>query len=180
MNRLRHTVLSAVTVVTALGLCGCGSGTSTDDTARPSPISASTTAPVTPPSAPLPAPETLTDVLYRLADVAVPGADKIALVEQGTPGDAAALDKFGRALDDNGFLPLTITATDLAWSPSEHGNVVATVDVTAESDPARRFSFPMEFTAHGDGWQLTRHTADQLLVLGADAAAPAPPPEPPR
>ncbi len=29
----------------------------------------------------------------------------------------------------------------------------------------------MEFTPHGDGWQLTRHTADLLLVMGAGAAA---------
>ncbi len=115
-------------------------------------------------------------MLDRLADVNVPGADKVVLVEQGTADDAAALDKFGRALADNGFTPLTFEATDLAWSQTEPANVVATVKVTAGGDgSARDFSFPMEFTPHGDGWQLTRHTADLLLVMGAGAGTSAPP-----
>lgn len=121
-------------------------------------------------------------MLDRLADVNVPGADKVGLVEQGTANDAAALDKFGRALADNGFTPLTFEADDLAFSQTESKNVVATVKVTAGGeDSTRNFSFPMEFTPHGDGWQLTRHTADLLLVMGAGAeASPPPAPTPPR
>lgn len=143
---------------------------------HPSTSPLTTTAPAAPPSAPLPAPEALTGVLDRLADLNVPGADKVVLVEQGTADDAAALDKFGRALADNGFTPLTFEATDLAWSQTEPANVVATVKVTAGGDgSARDFSFPMEFTPHGDGWQLTRHTADLLLVMGAGAGTSTPP-----
>ena len=121
-------------------------------------------------------------MLDRLADVNVPGADKVVLVEQGTAQDAAALDKFGRALADNGFMPLTFEATDLAFSQTEPKNVVATVKATAGGEHSdRTFSFPMEFTPHGDGWQLTRHTADMLLVMGAGAEASTPPaPTPPR
>nr|WP_231965725.1 MULTISPECIES: hypothetical protein [unclassified Mycobacterium] len=130
-------------------------------------------APAEPPAAPLPPADALTGVLYRLADVNVPGGDKVVLVEQGTADDAAALDKFSRALADNGFSPLTFEATDLAWSPTEPNNVVATVKVTAGTDDERQFTFPMEFTPHGDGWQLTRHTADLLLVMGAGGPPPA-------
>ena len=118
-------------------------------------------------------------MLYRLADVNVAGADKVGLVEQSTPDDAAALDKFGRALADYGFIPLDFEATDLAWSTSAPGNVVATITVTtpATNGPGKRFSFPMEFTPHGTDWQLTRHTADMLLELGS-SASPAPTPTP--
>ncbi|WP_254849335.1 hypothetical protein [Mycobacterium sp. GA-1841] len=131
------------------------------------------TAPAEPPAAPLPAADALTGVLYQLADVNVAGPDKVGLVEQGTADDAAALDKFSHALADNGFSPLAFEATDLAWSPTEPKNVVATVRVTAASDDARQFTFPMEFTPHGDGWQLTRHTADLLLVMGSGGKSPA-------
>ncbi|MEW2482621.1 hypothetical protein AB0876_23820 [Mycobacterium sp. NPDC049093] len=182
MNHSRIAVLSAATIVAALGLCGCSSGEHPAKRSHPTTSAVSTTMPAAPPSAPLPAPEALTGVLDRLADVNVPGADKVVLVEQGTAEDAAALDKFGRALADNGFMPLTFEATDLAFSPTEPKNVVATVKATAGGEHSdRTFSFPMEFTPHGDGWQLTRHTADMLLVMGAGAEASTPPaPTPPR
>lgn len=177
MNRSRIAVLSAATIVAALGLCGCSSDDGTAETSRATTTAPTTTAPAAAPTAPLPAAEALTGVLYRLADVNVPGADKVGLVEQGTADDAAALDKFSRALVDNGFAPLTFEATDLAWSQTEPANVVATVNVTAgEEDSERDFSFPMEFTQHGGEWQLTRHTADLLLVMGGGAQPPAPPP----
>ena len=96
----------------------------------------------------------------------MPGADKIGLVEFATVDDAAALDKFGKALADNGALPLTFDATDLKWSETELGNVVATVNVTTANEPPGKFSFPMEFTPVRDGWQLTRKTADLLLEFG--------------
>ena len=85
-------------------------------------------------------------MLARLSDPAVPGADKIGLVELATADDAAALDKFGKALADNGALPLTFEAVDLKWSDTETGNVVATVNVTTANNPPGTFSFPMEFT----------------------------------
>ncbi len=181
MNRTRIAVLSAATIVAALGLCGCSGN---DHPARTThhKTSAVSTTPEAPPAAPLPAPEALTGVLDRLADVNVAGADKVGLVEQGTADDAAALDKFAHALADNGFAPLTFEASDLAWSQSDPNIVVANVKVTAGGDnSARDFSFPMEFTPHADGWQLTRHTADLLLVMGSGAGSPPPPPPtPPR
>ncbi|CDO33469.1 LppK protein [Mycolicibacterium vulneris] len=182
MNHSRIAVLSAATIVAALGLCGCSSPDHPASSSHPKTSALTTTAPAAPPAAPLPAPEALTGVLDRLADVNVPGADKVVLVEQGTADDAAALDKFGKALADNGFTPLTFEATDLAWSQTEPANVVATVKVTSGGDgSARDFSFPMEFTPHGDGWQLTRHTADLLLVMGPFSETSAPPaPTPPR
>ncbi|MBU8817050.1 hypothetical protein [Mycolicibacterium goodii] len=181
MIRYRIAVLSAATVtVAALGLSGCGS----DDRRADEPVavpstSAVVTTPAPPPAHPLPAPEALTGVLYRLADVNIPGADKIGLVEQATPDDAEALDKFGRALADNGFTPLNFEATDLAWSENDTGNVVATIHVTAgEGDQPGMFTFPMEFTPNGPDWQLTRHTADMLLEMGAVADRPADQPTP--
>ncbi|MGV0744684.1 hypothetical protein [Mycolicibacterium sp. XJ870] len=118
----------------------------------------------------------MTGVLYRLADVNVPGAEKVGLVEKATAADAAALDKFGRALIDNGFAPLNLEATDLAWSQTEPENVVATINVTTGGDgQGGEFSFPMEFTPDDGNWQLTRHTADLLLEMGA-AAGTAPTP----
>jgi hypothetical protein len=169
--------------VAALGLSGC-SHDEPPAAAPATPAITSVTTPAPPPAAPLPAPDALTGVLYRLADVNVPGADKVGLVEHSTSDDAAALDKFGRALADYGFTPLDFQANDLAWSQSAPGNVVATITVTTPSSdgPGKQFSFPMEFTPHGTDWQLTRHTADMLLELGRTAApapAPAPAPVPP-
>ena len=127
-------------------------------------------------TSPLPPPAGPVDVLNRLSDPAVPGADKISLMELATADDAAALDKFGKALADNGALPLTFEAVDLKWSETEVGNVVATVNVTTANKPPGKFSFPMEFTPVRDGWQLTRKTADLLLDFGEGATATSPPP----
>lgn len=129
-----------------------------------------------PVAAPMPPPEALIDVLNRLSDPAVPGADKVSLVELATADDAAALDKFGKALADNGALPLTFEAVDLKWSDSKTGNVVATVNVTTANKPPGKFSFPMEFAPVRDGWELTRKTANLLLDFGEGATATSPPP----
>ncbi len=115
-------------------------------------------------------------MLNRLADPAVPGADKIGLVELATADDAAALDKFRKALADNGALPLTFEAVDVRWSDTEAGHVVATVNVSTANTPPGKFSFPMEFAPVRDGWQLTRKTANLLLDFGEGATAPSPPP----
>lgn len=180
MFRTRIAVLSAATCVAALGLSGCSHDEPPAATPATSAIGSPAT-PAPPPAAPLPAPDALTGVLYRLADVSVPGANKVGLVEHSTADDAAALDRFGRALADYGFTPLDFQANDLDWSTSAPGNVVATIVVTTPSSngPGKQFSFPMEFTPHGTDWQLTRHTADMLLELGRTAApAPAPTPTP--
>lgn len=160
-------------MVAAFGLCGCDSP---PPPAAPETETTSVVASAAPASTPLPAPEALVDVLNRLSDPAVPGADKVGLVELATADDAAALDRFGKALADNGALPLTFEAVDLKWSETEAGNVVATVNVTTADKPPGEFSFPMEFTPVHNGWELTRKTANLLLDFGQGATAPSPPP----
>jgi hypothetical protein len=170
---------STVTPLAAFAFCGLiavsGCGSDTPPAAEPS-SQAGSTAPVAPVSSPLPVPAALVDVLARLSDPAATGSDKISLVELATADDAAALDKFGKALADNGALPLTFDAVDLKWSETEVGNVVATVNVTTANKPPGKFSFPMEFTPIRDGWQLTRKTANLLLEFGEGATATSPPP----
>jgi hypothetical protein len=130
-------------------------------------------APPTETGTPLPSPTALTDVVSRLADPDVPGADKVGLVEHGTPADAAALDRFGKALRDGGYLPLTFEAQDLAWAQDQRGNVTANITINSAGPQAagRDLSFPMEFSPQQDAWQLTRKTADLLLALGPQAPA---------
>ncbi|AQT79779.1 hypothetical protein B1R94_11645 [Mycolicibacterium litorale] len=191
---MRHTLfaaLSAATIVAALGLSGCSDHD--ESKSVQSPIEQSSTALAPPPatSAALPSPDALTDVLYRLADPAVKGIDKLQLVEAATPDDAATIDKFAAALRDGGFTPLTFTADEIRWSDRRAKDALATINVTT-SNPANPggFTFPMEFRPTGNGWQLSRETADMLLAFGnargASAASPsstgqppAPPPAPP-
>jgi hypothetical protein len=168
-------VLSATISVLVLGLSGCGEQP-VPPMPEPSPFSAAVPGPETAPQAPLPAPEALTAVLQKLADPSIPGEQKVALVQHATADDGAALDRFAKATVDGGLAPLTFRAADLSWSPTDYGDVVATV--TAESanpgPQARPFTFPMQFTLYEGAWQLTRETADQLLELGPQ------PPDPPR
>lgn len=179
MRRTPVAVLGATMSVVALGLPGCGA-----EPIPPAPVTSSS-APAaagaqTAPQAPLPAPEALTDVLAKLADPSVPGERKVALVQYATPEDGAALDRFARATVDGGLAPLTFRAADLTWSPTDYGDVVATVTVSSANPApeARPFTFPMQFTLAEGAWQLTRSTADQLLELGpvpAGTPAPGPP-----
>jgi hypothetical protein len=178
--------LSAVALVTALGLVGCAPSTA------PAPPSASVEtspapsaglpapAPPDPNAPPLPDPAALTDVLTRLADPAVPGAQKITLIENGSADEGAALDRFVAALRDNGSLPLTFDARDLAWS-QEPGRLVATVTATPPNPQTVPFTYPMQFVADGPAWKLARQSADQILAFGPTDAPPAtgPSPEPP-
>lgn len=185
MPRNPFSVLSAATIVAALALSGC----SNHDESKPAPSSAPQTsaAAIAPsdPGAALPAPEALADVLYRLADPAVKGSDKLALVESTTPDDAATMDRFASALRDGGFTPLTVTASDVMWSDREPGDALATVKIET-SNPANPggFTFPMEFRPHDGGWQLSRETAEMLLAFGnarteANGAGPSPAGPPP-
>ena len=115
---------------------------------------------------PLPPPEALTDVMNRLADPTVPGADKLPLVQNSAPPDAATLDQFSAALRDGGFNPVVFKVTDVRWA-DQPGDVLAAVTVTTTNpaDPGD-FSFPMEFRTGPGGWQLTRDTAEMLLAFG--------------
>ncbi|OBF83779.1 hypothetical protein A5791_02960 [Mycobacterium sp. 852002-51163_SCH5372311] len=175
MRRDRIVVLGAATILAAVGLSGCTHGES--KVASSTPASA---APATPsvvasrPSAPLPPPEALVDVLSRLADPAVPGSDKVGLVEGATPASAATLDKFTNALRDGGYLPMTFVANDLAWSDKNPSNVTATVIVNTAQANNRMFTFPMEFAPFQGGWQLSRKTAEMLLAVNNSTPSPSP------
>jgi hypothetical protein len=121
----------------------------------------------------LPSPTALTDVMGRLADPAIAGTDKVGLVQNGTPADAAALDRFAKALHDSGYAPLTFEASDLTWAQGQTGNVIADITINAANPQGtgRDMKFPMEFSPQGDTWQLTRQTADLLLQLGQQPTA---------
>lgn len=173
MHRPRSGILGAALVAAALGLSSCSHAA--PPASPPTPLTSAAPEAAGPaPTAALPAAETLADVLYRLADPAVPGAEKLNLLEAAKPTDAETLDKFVTALRDSGYLPLDFTASDVAWSDQDPGYAAVNVDVATANPDNRGFFFPMEFIRHGDGWQLSRKTAEMLLTFG-DSRAGAPP-----
>ena len=179
--RYRLTVAAAVLSAAGVILSGCaGSGDTRSAPSVASPgASASPARPAPADPGPPPPPEALTDVMYRLADPAVPGADKLPLLQDAAPTDAVTLDRFATGLRDGGFSPVAFKATDVHWAGDEPGNVAATVLATVTvttTNPTKpgEFSFPMEFHAGPAGWQLTRETAEMLLAFGnARTALPA-------
>lgn len=192
---MRRQLCLALAAVAAFGISACSPSKPT--VALPLSSRAVPTSPppvATPPKVDLPTPQALTDVLNRLADPNVPAADKVDLIEGATPENAGTLDKFTTALHDNGYLPMTFGADDIAWSDTNPSDVKATVTVHTAKADNRNFTFPMEFTPSQEGWQLSRPTAEMLLALGKSsspttsgppaAPAPAPPqapvPAPPR
>lgn len=183
-GNVRVTLRTAVTAVMVLATaCSHNTARQLDSSLTPGPPPSSITV-AAPPSAPLPAPEALTDVLVRLADPAVPGSNKLNLVQGSTPEAAAALDRFTNAARDGGYLPMTFTANNVAWSATDPSCVMATVVVTTANPDRRQFTFPMEFVSSQGNWQLSRKTAEMLLALQnsrgstASSSAPAPPPVP--
>ncbi|MCW2651492.1 MAG: hypothetical protein QOE41_4788 [Mycobacterium sp.] len=175
-------LVAAALFVFVPGLTACGgkSHPAASESVLPNTTAGPAAAPE--PVAPPPPPEVLTDVLYKLADTSVPGAQKVNLIEGATVDNAAQIDKFGKALQDNQYTPLGFTAENIAWSDTTAGNVTADVAVHSENPSlGGGFTFPMEFRPFEGGWQLARTTADILLTLGQNqAAAPASPaPAPP-
>jgi hypothetical protein len=170
--------LGAATMVAAVGLSGCSGRDPNVASSGDSAVLATPTPVGTPPTAPLPPPEAIVDVLTRLSDPAVPGSNKVSLVEGATPESAADLDKYTNALRDNGYIPMTFVAKDLAWSDKNPANVMATVVVNTANADNRVFTFPMEFTPYQGGWQLSRKTADMLLALNNSTSPPSPSPTP--
>ncbi|MGE2815079.1 hypothetical protein ACQI5H_08035, partial [Mycobacterium heidelbergense] len=180
MHRNLPVALSAAIALAVIGLSGCSHKEPKVASSSPSaPVpAASSPVIVAPPTAPLPPPEALTEVLNRLADPSVPGVNKVSLVEGATPESAATLDKFTNALRDNGYLPMTFAANNLAWSDKNPSDVMATVSVNTPRANHGKFTFPMEFTPFQGGWQLSQRTAEMLLALGNSPSATAPPPGP--
>jgi hypothetical protein len=176
-------VLSAAAIAAALGLGACSADEQSAATSQTPPQPTPVQAPPGAPGAPLPPPMALSDVMNRIADANVPGADKIVLIESGTAGDAGAMDRFGQALIQNGYAPATFEARDLRWAGEPAETVSAVVSLKTENPQAGDFSFPMEFVLVDNTWRLSRKTADELLQPSASAPQPpsAPgPPAPPR
>ncbi|HET9874919.1 MAG TPA: hypothetical protein VFQ37_04040 [Mycobacterium sp.] len=169
MYRNRTTVAGAAIISAAVGLSGCS------PTSPPAavPLTSSLSV-VAVQAAELPPAEALTGLLYRLADPAVPGAEKLDLIEGAKPTDAATLDRFATALKDGGYTPLTFEAADIAWSDRHPGGAVADVNVSTANPGTAGFSLPMEFRPRGDGWQLSQQTAEMLLAFGNSQTGGAP------
>ena len=149
MHRHLCVAIGAATAVAVLGLTGC-SHRGPKVVSPPTSAIHTTSSPLVvaaPPTAPMPAPDVLVDVLNRLADPNVPGTDKMSLVEAATPESASNIDKFTTALKDNGYLPMTFSANNIAWSDKNPSNVMATISVKTSQANNRNFTFPMEFTA---------------------------------
>ncbi len=179
MNRhLIALLLGVATAVAAWWLSGCSHGRS----APQPPVTPSVTVPsvssAAAPTAPVPPPQALTDVLYRLADPSVPGAQKLNLVEGATPDDAPALDRFATALLDGGYAPMNFAASDIAWSDREPSDVTATINVTSPNPGVGAFTFPMDFKPYQGGWQLSQKTATMLLAFGNAHLSASPTPTP--
>jgi hypothetical protein len=175
--RRRLTVLAAVAAALLVCATACGEDShpaSQEPSTNPPPsVGAAPT-----PEAPLPPPEALTDVLYKLADTSIPGDQKVPLVEGATNDDAQKFDKFGKALADSGYTPVGFTAQNIAWASSPPGNVTADVTVHSQNPAMTNgFTFPMEFKpVPGAGWQLSRTTAEILLTYNQNPATPTPTP----
>jgi hypothetical protein len=174
MSRRLSRVLSAVAIAAVLGLTGCSNDEQdASPQTTPPPASASLSTTAAPQTAPLPPPDALAGVLYRLADPAVPGLQKLNLVEGATPENGAVFDAFATALVNGGFAPVKFDVRDLAWSDRDPADVVANVNVSSPNPRGPRFAFPMEFKPYQGGWQLSARTADVLLAF---QSAPAPTP----
>jgi hypothetical protein len=173
MRRGLTAVLSTAAIAAVLGLPGCSNDedNASPETAAPS-TTASPSAAATPQVAPLPVPDALAGVLYRLADAAVPGPQKLNLVEGSTPESAASFDQFANALINGGYTPVKFDVRDVNWSDRDPADVVANVDVSSSNSHGPRFAFPMEFKPYQGGWQLSARTADVLLAFRTDTATP--------
>lgn len=176
MRRSRPAAVLSTAGTAALLLAGCANG----EPAQPPPEPPPSAAVAPTPDAALPAPELLAGLLYQLADTAVPGAEKLGLVEGAQPDDAGKLDSFAKALRDGGYLPLTFDVTNVAWSDRNPANAVADVEVTTRHPETGNFALPMEFKQHGGGWQLSGPTAQLLLALGSSRPGTSAPTTPTR
>jgi hypothetical protein len=178
MRRRLTVVLGTAAIAAVLGLPGCSNdedGDTAQDSAPPSTTASATAAPA-PQAAPLPPPDALAGVLYRLADPKVPGPQKLSLVEGSTPENAGVYDQFANALVNGGYAPVKFDVRDVGWSDRDPADVVANVDVSTTNAKGPHFGFPMEFKPAAGGWQLSARTADVLLAFRTDTTQPPAPP----
>ncbi|MGH3725778.1 MAG: hypothetical protein ACRDUS_16835 [Mycobacterium sp.] len=177
----RHRSVARLVVVAAgaavLALTACSSS---NDKASPTSSSAahpsSTTAGAALPDHPLPDPAVLTDVLNRLADPNLTGAEKVSSVQGATPEQ---LDKFTKAIGDAGFAPLSFTVKDPKWSTETPGDVEAVVTINSPSPKMGGFAVPMSFSSEGESWKLSKRTSELLLKTGTTLAGTGTPHETP-
>ena len=173
MPRRLTAVLSTAAIAAVLGLPGCSSDQNDASPATSAPsTSASLSSTAAPRAAPLPPPDALAGVLYRLADASVPGPQKLTLVEGAAPENAGVFDQFSTALRNGGFTPVKFDVRDVGWSDRDPADVVANVGVSSSNPKGPRFAFPMEFKPFQGGWQLSARTADVLLAFRTDSAPP--------
>ncbi|MEB3023965.1 hypothetical protein [[Mycobacterium] crassicus] len=175
----RQCLALTAAVAAVLALSGCGGGHEPSEPVTPAPVTSTTTPAVS--ASAMPAPEALTDVLYRLSDPEVPGTEKLNLIEGAKPTDADTIAKFATALKDGGYLPLNLEAAGLTWSDRHPGYVSADVTVNTASPATGGFAFPMEFKPHDGSWQLSQETAKTLLAFGkarSGSTMPSAPPTP--
>src|ERR1700679_1143403 len=141
MRRRLTAVLSTAAIAAVFGLPGCSNDEddASPETSPPS-TSASLSSTATPQAAPLPPPDALAGVLYRLADTAVPGPQKLGLVEGATPENAGVFDQFSNALLNGGYTPVKFDMRDIGWSDRGPSDVVARVDVSSTHPRGSRFA----------------------------------------
>ncbi|CPW54119.1 Putative lipoprotein LppK precursor [Mycobacteroides abscessus] len=172
----RLVVLAAGAAVFALSACGSSSDKASPTSSSAPQSTASSAAAAAAPDHPLPDPAALTDVLNRLADPNLPGAEKVTAVQGATPEQ---LDKFTKAIGDAGFSPLSFTVKDPKWSTETPGDVEAVVTINSPSPKMGGFAVPMSFSPEGEGWKLSKRTSDLLLKTGTSLAGTGTPKEAP-
>ncbi|TDZ42687.1 hypothetical protein [Mycobacteroides franklinii] len=172
----RLVVLAAGAAVLTLSACSSSSDKASPTSSSATPPAASSAAAAATPDHPLPDPAVLNDVLNRLADPNLPGAEKVTAVQGATPEQ---LDKFTKAIGDAGFSPLSFTVKDPKWSTETPGDVEAVVTINSPSPKMGGFAVPMSFSPESEGWKLSKRTSDLLLKTGTSLAGTGTPHEAP-
>lgn len=116
------------------------------------------------PAADLPTADQLVGVLNGVADPHVPASNKSGLVEGGLgPIERSVMDGRMKKGLDNGKLPLTISASNIAAD----GPGAATADITASSPKLDPRTINLKFVDQ-DGWKLSHQSLMMLSQLSAN------------
>lgn len=147
----RTSVIAAGAVLVALGLTGCGSSDS-DTTAEPA-----TTTAASAPAGAGPGVDQLAATLSTFFNPAVPAADKVALVEDGTK-QTAVLDQFNTVLQ--GY-PLTSEVTKVVTVDAD--TATATVTLTGPHGGA---PVELNFDEVNGTWVLSDEATCTVFGMG--------------